>query len=316
MRGLLLLSVVAAVVVGSAGAFAAPLDGVWSAQLASQGSCAFGGELTLNLSDNQISGALEDPSGTSPVQGFLNGGIGSLRMGASVALGRFSNDTFSLDFRSDCGLRHLQGARIAKPVAASSSADRRKEAETQYSELVARAASGDLSADFKAMRYAYPLTSGYDPALENPETARLSAAFKAGDCSDTLVRSDAALKRDFTNPRTHAMRAECFEKAGNAAQAALEHGIERGLMDSLRKGADGKTRGTAYVVGSYREQEFAMEAADLVDGSAMLSLWGPDYRHYDLVVARSRATGERRVVWFDSELLIEGLAQFLPPAAP
>jgi hypothetical protein len=275
-----------------------------------EGACNLGGELTLNVSDNQVAGAIEDPTGTFPIQGLLNAGVGSLRMGTSLGLARFADGKFTLAYRDSCGLRHIDGAFVPKPPPPDY-AGKKKTAETSYAELVARAMRGDLTVDFKAMRFAYPFTSAFDPAITTQDGARLRQSFDAGDCSDTVIRSDGALKLDFTNPKVHAMRAACFEKAGDMQRAELEHAIERGLIDSLRKGADGRTRDTAYVVHSYREEVFAMEDAGL-NGAAVLSLWGPNYHRYDLVRTFNRASGERRIVWFDSQLMIEGMAQFVP----
>ena len=99
MRGLFLSTAVVLAATGSAAAAPSPLDGVWTAKIMPEGSCATGGELTLNLTDTRVIGAIEDPSGTLPVQGLLNGGIGSFRMGNSLGLARFNGGKFTLDYR-------------------------------------------------------------------------------------------------------------------------------------------------------------------------------------------------------------------------
>ncbi|HYM18786.1 MAG TPA: hypothetical protein VEU06_09505, partial [Micropepsaceae bacterium] len=89
MRGIWLLTAMVLAVIGTEAVAAGPLDGVWTARMMPEGACPLGGELTLNLADTQIAGAVEDPNGTFPVQGLLNATIGSVRMGNALGLARF-----------------------------------------------------------------------------------------------------------------------------------------------------------------------------------------------------------------------------------
>ncbi len=190
-----------------------------------------------------------------------------------------------------------------------------------YADLVAKVMGGDTSIDFTALRLAYPYTDDWDPYLAR--TTQLVtdsfAAMTANDCVTALAKSEAELKIDFTAISIHAIRAECFMRAGNQKQADLASAIGHALGQSLRGNFDGKSTDTAYVVISMREENFLVQAVGLRATSQAL-VRGKDGHFYDLISGTPAQRDAPASVYFDVTPIFAGQASRaaggLTPAGP
>ena len=204
----------------------------------------------------------------------------------------------------------LNAAAVAASFeAAHNAAGQRARSAALYAELVMHAESGDTNVDFAALRSAYPFTDQYDPyALKTRILVTQSFnAMMANDCTTALAKAEEAFKIDFTIISLHAVRADCLKRSGDPAKADVEDAIARGLYQSLRRNADGKTEQTAFIVASLREEDFLLTALDAAkSGQALIK--NQNGSLYDVISASNRKTGEKLSVYFDVGLIFAGQA--------
>jgi len=180
-----------------------------------------------------------------------------------------------------------------------------------YGELVAKAKSGDADTDYTALRLAYAASDGYDPYGANTRElfADAWAALQADDCAVAMKTSDALLALDFTNIPIHAMREKCFTKQGDAAAAARELGVGKGLALSLLASGDGKSVATAFVVVTLGEEEFVLVHFAIEEKKQVLVT---DHgRSYDVIEGVDKGSGEKVDICFDVGNLFAGMGRKL-----
>jgi hypothetical protein len=193
----------------------------------------------------------------------------------------------------------LAAPAVAADVAALTSPEQRREAAARYDDLVAQARDGDAAIDYTALRLAYPFTDHYDPYAVRTRGLVEDAlkSMTAGDCAAALAKADEVLKLDFTVVAIHVLRNTCFTRLGDPSQADLALAIARGLAASLGANADGKSRDTAFLVTSLREENFLLDNAGIAR-TTQSTIRGNN-RVYDLVNGRLRQTGDLTAMWFD-----------------
>jgi hypothetical protein len=129
-----------------------------------------------------------------------------------------------------------------------------------YSRLVARAAAGDKSVDFRALRMAHLKSVSYKKGKEDVDALRTSlfGSVKAGE--NTAVR-DAAIKllsADYTDLYGHKFLRQSCEQLGDTICAQQEHFAEFGLLLSITQSGDGKTCKTGWEVAAIKEEYFVL----------------------------------------------------------
>ena len=135
-----------------------------------------------------------------------------------------------------------------------------------YSALVARAAAGDKSVDFRALRMTY-LKSAARKRTGNL-FAKRKALFSAVEAHDDTAARDAAiavLSADYTDLAGQKLLRQSCQNLGDSACAEQSHFVEFGLLTSITQSGDGKTCKTGWEVVSIAEEFFilAMQGASL-----------------------------------------------------
>jgi hypothetical protein len=128
-----------------------------------------------------------------------------------------------------------------------------------YSKLVARAAAGDTSVDFRAMRMAYLRSAARKRAGDIDELRKsLFDAARSGD--DKTVRDAAIqlLSADYTDLYGQKFLRQACQKLGDEACAQQGHFVEFGLLTSITGSGDGKTCKTGWEVASIKEEYFVL----------------------------------------------------------
>jgi hypothetical protein len=149
-----------------------------------------------------------------------------------------------------------------------------------------RAENGDTNVDFTALRSAYPFTDQYDRHAMKTRTLVTESfnPMQANDCATALAKADEAFRIDFTIISLHAVKANCLMRSGDQAKANAQDAIARGLFQSVRGNADGKSEQTAFIVASLREEDFMLVALGATKtGQALLK--SPEGRLYDVISA-------------------------------
>jgi hypothetical protein len=130
-----------------------------------------------------------------------------------------------------------------------------------------------------------------------------NAAAKGKDCATALEKVDEVLKVDYTAIEAHRMRGDCLK--GDAAR--IESRIADGLMDSLKRGGNGKTENTAYPVMSLHEETDILSEKHIVLKTRDTEVRGSNGRFYDVVHGISLWNGVRvQDVYFDVTTAVNG----------
>lgn len=185
-----------------------------------------------------------------------------------------------------------------------------------YSELVAKAKSGDADTDYTLLRLSYAETPDYDPYSANSRAlfSEAWAAFQAKDCTTALAKADVLLDRDFTRIPVHLIREECLKSAGDTEGAARAFAIGKGLALSLLESGDGKAPATAFVVVTLSEESFVITNLGLQ--ATAQSLITKDGKPYDMIEGSIAETGEKGALYFDVSHLMEGMNRQLKKGSP
>ena len=175
-----------------------------------------------------------------------------------------------------------------------------------YDTLVADAIARPEQADYTALRRAYASSPRYDPdnLATRADFDAVWQAFKSGDCTTALAKSDAVLKVNFIYVAMHAIRSVCFGKVGKAAESEKERSIARGLADSIIASGDGKSFTTAFVVVTLDEEQLVLAHEGMAERQqALLSQAG---HTYDEIDGTLKGTGKNGAILFQIDAITAG----------
>jgi hypothetical protein len=185
-----------------------------------------------------------------------------------------------------------------------------------YEDLVAQAERGDATVDYNALRFSYPDSVSYDPygMQTRPLFSAAWDAFQAKDCATATASARAMLKINYLSVPMHAVLQDCLQQSGDAAGAAREMAISRGLAKSLLDSGDGKSTATAYIVVTLSEEGLVLSYLGFKEEQqALIREQG---RVYDLISGHDGKTGEPRSAYFDVGAIFAGMAKKLDKSAP
>jgi hypothetical protein len=295
----------------SSPALAGAFDGNWVALIPPQGQCNRTSIMTLTLSGNQFQGQTLNPGYTEVFSGKIDAnGIGTFLVYPRFpGIIKFSGGHFDANWNNDVCSRHALGDRALTSAETASAFAERKRLQASYFDLTRRAAAGDKSVDFTALRAAYPYTDQWDP-YGNKTAALLdqaAAASKGKDCATALQKLDEILTLDFTIDAAHALRSDCLAETGDAAGSAIESAVANGLIQSLMESGNGDAQKSAYVVMTEREEMDVLANRHLVVKIRQTQVRGADGRFYDEVQSTAAADGAAvQTVYFDVSSLVNG----------
>ena len=177
-----------------------------------------------------------------------------------------------------------------------------------YAKLVGKARNGDMDTNYTALRLSYVQSDVYDPysTRTRPLFEDTWQALTAKDCAGVIAKSNALLKIDFTRIVIHALRSNCFDQLGDAANASRELAIGRGLAASLLGSGDGKSPSSAYVVVTLNEEGFVLHQLGVKQEQQ--SLMNDSGHEYDLISGTDKA-GNPTSVYFEVSNLFAGLSR-------
>jgi hypothetical protein len=266
-------------------ALAGPFDGNWIGQIPPSGSaCRSVATMTITVSGDTLSGVIHNRAnvrsftGTVDADGNATFLVAQFHYSGTI---KFTADHFDANWNSGDCQRHSLGDRAPDAAQTAALIEQRKQYQATYDELAARAAAGDKSVDFTAMRAAYPFTKQWDAFSRTiaPLIEQASAAAKGKDCATALEKTDEVLKIDYTDIEAHRVRSDCLK--GDAAR--IESRIASGLMDSLMHGGNGKSEQTAYPVMSLHEEEDILKDKHILLKTRDTEVRGSNGRFYDVV---------------------------------
>jgi hypothetical protein len=289
-------------------AMAGPFDGNWIGQIPPSGrACHSPATMTITVSGDTLSGVIHNRANVRSFTGKIDAdgnATFTTQFNYSGTI-KFTPDHFDANWNSGDCQRHSLGDRAPDEAQTAALIAQRKQAQAIYDDLTAKAATGDKSVDFTALRAAYPFTQQWDAfsSQSAPLMEQANAAAKGKDCSTALEKLDEVLKIDYTMIVAHRVRSDCLK--GDAAR--IESKIADGLMDSLRHGGNGKSEGTAYPVMSEHEELDILGDKNIVFKTRETEVRGSDGHFYDVVHGISLQNGVRvRDVYFDVTAEVNG----------
>jgi hypothetical protein len=264
-------------------AMAGNFDGNWIGQIPPSGQCHAVATMTITVSGDTLSGVIHNISNVRSFTGKVDadGNATFTTQYQHSGTIKFSAAHFDANWNSGDCQRHSLGDRAPDAAQTVALVAQRKQAQATYDDLTARAAAGDKSVDFTALRANYPFTEQWDAfgKTTTPIMEQASAAAQGKDCDTALEKIDEVLKTDYTLILAHRVRSDCLK--GNASH--IEARIADGLMDSLKSGGDGKSELTAYPVMSLHEERDILKDKHVVLKTRDTEVRGSNGRFYDVV---------------------------------
>lgn len=265
-------------------AMAGTFDGNWIGQIPPSGpACHSVATMTITVSGDTLSGVIHNRANVRSFTGKVDadGNATFTTQYNYSGIIKFTADHFDANWNSGNCQRHSLGDRAPDAVQTAALIAQRKQAQATYDDLTARAAAGDQAVDFTVLRAAYPFTKQWDAFGKSsaPLMEQANAAAKGKDCDTALEKLDEVLKIDYTIIVAHRVRSDCLK--GKAAR--IEARIADGLMDSLKRGGNGKSENTAYPVMSLHEERDILGEKHIVLKTRDTEVRGSNGHYYDVV---------------------------------
>jgi hypothetical protein len=275
-------------------AMAGSFDGNWIGQIPPSGQCHSVSTMTITVSGDTLSGVIHNVANVRSFTGKVDA-EGNATFETQYHYSgtiKFSPDHFDANWNSGDCQRHSLGDRAPDAAQTAALIAQRKQAQATYDDLAARAAAGDKSVDFTALRESYPFTEQWDAFGKTvaPLMEQAKAAAKGKDCGTALEKIDEVLKIDYTLIAAHRVRSDCLK--GSAAR--IESRIADGLMDSLKHVGNGKNENSAYPVMTLNEEWEILAEKHVVLKTRDTEVRGSNGRFYDVVHGIALGNG----VWF------------------
>jgi hypothetical protein len=304
--------------VSSTPALAGNFDGNWVGQIPPSGrGCRSVATMTITVSGDTLSGVVHNVGNVRPFTGKVDpDGNATFTVPEYHYSGtiKFTADHFDANWNSGNCQRHSLGDRAPDAEQTAALIAQRKQAQATYNELTAKAVAGDRSVDFTALRTAYPFTEQWDAfgRTTHPLMEQANAAAKGKDCSTALQKLDEVLKVDYTVIDAHRVRSNCLK--GEAAH--IESRIADALMDSLKRGGNGKSEETAYPVMTLHEEHDILTEKHIVLKTREVEVRGSNGHFYDVVHGISLWDRVRvQDVYFDVTTQVSGRSSHMAMVA-
>ncbi|HEY4340947.1 MAG TPA: hypothetical protein VGM97_13470 [Steroidobacteraceae bacterium] len=299
-----------------ASAEAGSFDGNWIGQIPPSGACRGTATMTITVSGTAVAGLMHNnPKNIRAFKGTIDAdgnAVFTTQFGHPGTI-KFTADHFDANWSSGDCQRHSLGDRAPDAAQLAAMIAKRNQAQTTYEELVARAASGDKSVDFTALRSNFPFTrqwDAYDRSI-TPILEQAKIAANGKDCPTALEKLTEVVKADYTLISAHRLRAGCL--TGDAART--ESRIADALMRSLTHGGDGKNEGSAYPVMSMHEEADLLADQHVVLKTRDMEVRGSNGHYYDVVHGISLVYGVRvKDVYFDVTAEVNGRSSAMAAA--
>jgi hypothetical protein len=291
--------------IGSNAMAAGTFDGNWIGQVPPIGKCPQQSVMTITIADENLIGQVHNVGNVRTIKGTIDadGNATFAVLPNYRGTMKFTGDHFDGNWNNGACIRHVLGDRAPDAAKTAEFAAQRKQAQVLYDDLTAKAARGERSVDYAALRDSYPYTKQWDVFSNKtaPLMDQAKVAAKGGDCAAALEKLDEVLKIDYTVIVTHEMRSDCLKQANRRDESRIETGIADGLKKSLTSGGDGNTEKTAFPVMTMHEEMDVLADKHIVLKTRQTEVRASNGRFYDVVHGISLRNGkaEQHDVYFD-----------------
>lgn len=173
-----------------------------------------------------------------------------------------------------------------------------------YNELVGKVKRGDLSVDFKAMRFAFAEHGGTNVSDPRVHGVMLKA-LNEKKYKEAVKMAEGIHKINFVDMNSHIIAAMAYQSLGDAKQSKFHESVYLGLVNSIVKDGDGNSTKSAYVVISLSEVPVVLNALELKPAGQ--SIVEEDGHKYGILTATDKGTNETTKVYFNIDLASKGM---------
>jgi len=172
---------------------------------------------------------------------------------------------------------------------------------SEYSTLLARVKSGDLSIDFKQLRFSYMESPERHQAKDTDEQKKaMFEALKKKDYAKAVHNADVVLEQEFIDLDAHRVEQIACEGLQDEQKARFHEAVARGLLKSILDSGDGKSAATAYVVISVHEEYIVLQVLGLrPSGQSVVHL---DGHSYDVLETKKQDSGAGVKLYFNVDI--------------
>ena len=170
-----------------------------------------------------------------------------------------------------------------------------------YQTLLKRVMGFDRTVDFKALRFSYTETTGYNPyGDDKAKKSEMFEALRNKQYDKAVSAAQAVLEKKFVDIEAHFVSSIAFSEMKNSERYNFHHFVTRGLVDSILDSADGNATETAFVVIETGEEYalLGMIGFEVVRQSLIKS----NGHSYDKMETKHRKTGEPAVFFFNVDI--------------
>ena len=172
---------------------------------------------------------------------------------------------------------------------------------SEYSTLLARVKSSDLSIDFKQLRFSYMESPERHQAKDTDEQKKaMFEALKKKDYAKALHNADVVLENEFVDLDAHRVMQIACQELQDERKARFHEAVARGLLKSILDSGDGKSAATAYVVISVHEEYIVLQVLGLrPSGQSVVNL---DGHSYDVLETKKPDSGASVKLFFNVDI--------------
>ena len=137
------------------------------------------------------------------------------------------------------------------------------EAQKTYDAMLEKAKKGEGAVDYKALRFAYFETPGYNPLAGMLDYRAVWRPLAQRNWAEAVKQAEAVLEKNYVDANAHMVAAVAYREQGDAEKAKLHRRWADGLLESIKAGGDGKSAETAWHVISISEEYAVLRSMNL-----------------------------------------------------
>lgn len=173
--------------------------------------------------------------------------------------------------------------------------------DSDYAKLLARVKAGDMTVDFKQMRFAYMDSPEHKAAKDtDAEAEAMIAAVNAGDFPAAIKNADLVLASDYVDLDAHFAEYIAHRELHHEAESKFHKDVFDGLLHSITNSGDGKSEQTAYVVIQTHEEYVVMRVFGLTLDKQNLKR--ANHHAYDVIEATDQQSSQKVTLYFNIDI--------------
>jgi len=174
-----------------------------------------------------------------------------------------------------------------------------------YRELVKRVTGGDVNVDYRALRFACMRADDCDAGGEQADVVAMRRAIGEKSFDKAAKAAEKLIQTGFTNIEAHVVCSRAYAGLGNPEKANFHRDIAGGLIRSIFKTGDGKSKGTAFEVVGVHEEYVVVAIMGLPRPTGQALVTGKPH-YYDVLTVEDPKTKQKMEIYFNIDAFYSG----------